>query len=91
MKNFVTLNKKTISTNQKVCDTAILLQQLADICIDLLGYELLGTAYKHGMDPINQNFEDHRAAIAIAAIKLLQETNMSRQELLEIWEEEIND
>lgn len=81
------LDNKTMGTHQPVRDTAVLLQRLAEVCIELLGLELLGTSFKHGLNPINEQFQEHRAGVAWAAIKLLQETGMSKEELLRIWEE----
>jgi hypothetical protein len=79
---------RTKGTNQQVPDIAVLLQRLASVCITLLGIELVGASYKHGLNPINGEWKEHRASVAGVAVELLQEACMSREELLQIWDEQ---
>lgn len=79
------------SRNQATSNIGMLLYQLGEICLGLLKWELYGVAYKHGLDPINGEFEKHREELALAAVELFQETGMEKGDLARVWEQVLKD
>ncbi len=89
----MTTNENThrFSAHQPISDMTLLLWKLGSICIDHMETLLYGTDYKHGylFDPNlgKEISKDQRDGLLSAMIDVLQELNISQDEVIAAWNE----